>query len=212
MVGGGEGAFIGGVHRMAARLDDRWSWSPARCPSRSPERARRSARAICGLARRSQLRRLRRRMAAARGRAAPTASTPSPSSRPTTCTTPVGAGLPRRRHRTSICDKPLTTTLADADELARCGARTRRALRAHPQLQRLPDGASGARAWWRRASSARSASCRSNTRRTGWRRALERPGNKQADWRSDPGARRRRRRAGRHRHARLPARRLRHRR
>ena len=24
MVGGGEGAFIGGVHRMAARLDDRW--------------------------------------------------------------------------------------------------------------------------------------------------------------------------------------------
>lgn len=25
MVGGGEGAFIGGVHRMAARLDDRWT-------------------------------------------------------------------------------------------------------------------------------------------------------------------------------------------
>lgn len=25
MVGGGDGAFIGGVHRMAARLDDRWS-------------------------------------------------------------------------------------------------------------------------------------------------------------------------------------------
>lgn len=25
MIGGGEGAFIGGVHRMAARLDDRWS-------------------------------------------------------------------------------------------------------------------------------------------------------------------------------------------
>ncbi len=24
MIGGGEGAFIGGVHRMAARLDDRW--------------------------------------------------------------------------------------------------------------------------------------------------------------------------------------------
>ena len=25
MVGGGEGAFIGGVHRMAARIDDRWA-------------------------------------------------------------------------------------------------------------------------------------------------------------------------------------------
>ena len=25
MIGGGEGAFIGGVHRMAARLDDRWT-------------------------------------------------------------------------------------------------------------------------------------------------------------------------------------------
>ncbi|MFZ4066057.1 MAG: Gfo/Idh/MocA family protein, partial [Phenylobacterium sp.] len=25
MVGGGEGAFIGAVHRMAARLDDRWT-------------------------------------------------------------------------------------------------------------------------------------------------------------------------------------------
>ena len=24
MVGGGEGAFIGGVHRMAARIDDQW--------------------------------------------------------------------------------------------------------------------------------------------------------------------------------------------
>ena len=24
MVGGGEGAFIGGVHRMAARLDGHW--------------------------------------------------------------------------------------------------------------------------------------------------------------------------------------------
>ena len=24
MVGGGQGAFIGGVHRIAARMDDRW--------------------------------------------------------------------------------------------------------------------------------------------------------------------------------------------
>src|SRR4051794_36702974 len=37
MVGGGRGAFIGAVHRIAARLDDRWelvagalSWDPGR--------------------------------------------------------------------------------------------------------------------------------------------------------------------------------------
>ena len=31
MVGGGEGAFIGAVHRIAARLDDASSWWRARC-------------------------------------------------------------------------------------------------------------------------------------------------------------------------------------
>ena len=25
MIGGGDGAFIGAVHRMAARIDDKWS-------------------------------------------------------------------------------------------------------------------------------------------------------------------------------------------
>ena len=44
MVGGGEGAFIGGVHRMAARIDDQWELvagnfqSDPRSPSRSAER------------------------------------------------------------------------------------------------------------------------------------------------------------------------------
>ncbi len=45
MVGGGEGAFIGGVHRMAARLDDRWELV-AGCFSRDPERGTRSAAAL----------------------------------------------------------------------------------------------------------------------------------------------------------------------
>lgn len=39
MVGGGEGAFIGAVHRMAARLDDRWSLV-AGAFSSDPERSR----------------------------------------------------------------------------------------------------------------------------------------------------------------------------
>ncbi|MDE2370232.1 MAG: Gfo/Idh/MocA family oxidoreductase [Burkholderiales bacterium] len=45
MVGGGEGAFIGGVHRMAARLDDQYSLLAA-APSATPERALRSGRAL----------------------------------------------------------------------------------------------------------------------------------------------------------------------
>ena len=45
MVGGGEGAFIGAVHRLAARLDDRWELV-AGAFSRDPDRARRSAAAL----------------------------------------------------------------------------------------------------------------------------------------------------------------------
>jgi predicted dehydrogenase len=45
MVGGGEGAFIGAVHRMAARLDDQFELV-AGALSSDPERARRSAAAL----------------------------------------------------------------------------------------------------------------------------------------------------------------------
>src|SRR6266550_4819491 len=45
MVGGGEGAFIGGVHRIAARLDDRYELV-AGALSASADKAMRSAAAI----------------------------------------------------------------------------------------------------------------------------------------------------------------------
>ena len=45
MVGGGEGAFIGGVHRIAARLDDRYELV-AGALSASPDKAMRSAEAL----------------------------------------------------------------------------------------------------------------------------------------------------------------------
>ncbi|HEY6087579.1 MAG TPA: gfo/Idh/MocA family oxidoreductase, partial [Burkholderiaceae bacterium] len=48
MVGGGEGAFIGAVHRIAARLDDHYELV-AGALSATPEKARRSGRAL-GLA------------------------------------------------------------------------------------------------------------------------------------------------------------------
>ena len=38
MVGGGQGGFIGGVHRLAARLDDEYELVAA-APSSNPERA-----------------------------------------------------------------------------------------------------------------------------------------------------------------------------
>ena len=45
MVGGGEGAFIGGVHRIAARLDDRYAFV-AGALSSTPEKAARSGAAL----------------------------------------------------------------------------------------------------------------------------------------------------------------------
>ena len=42
MVGGGQGAFIGGVHRFAARLDGKWTLV-AGALSSDPERAAASA-------------------------------------------------------------------------------------------------------------------------------------------------------------------------
>src|SRR5450432_62917 len=45
MVGGGEGAFIGAVHRIAARMDDRYELV-AGALSASPDKAMRSAQAI----------------------------------------------------------------------------------------------------------------------------------------------------------------------
>ena len=46
MVGGGRGAFIGAVHRIAARLDDRWELV-AGALSSDPERRARPPARIC---------------------------------------------------------------------------------------------------------------------------------------------------------------------
>src|SRR5258706_3070921 len=45
MVGGGEGAFIGAVHRIASRIDDQYQLVAA-APSADPERARHSGAAL----------------------------------------------------------------------------------------------------------------------------------------------------------------------
>ena len=66
------------------------------------------------------------------------------SSRPTTCTIAAGQGLPRGRHPRHL------RQAADLDagrrqEARRAGREDRQAVRAHPQLHRLSDGAAGPR-------------------------------------------------------------------
>lgn len=110
MVGGGEGAFIGAVHRIAARLDDHYELV-AGALSSTPEKALRSAAAL-GLARGYADYRTMAREEAARddGIEAVAIVTPNHQHAPA-----AQAFLEAGIH--VICDKPVTTTLADAERL-----------------------------------------------------------------------------------------------
>lgn len=110
MVGGGEGAFIGAVHRIAARLDDRYTLV-AGALSSTPDKALRSAAAL-GLARGYADFRTMAREEAARpdGIEAVAIVTPNDQHAPA-----AQAFLEAGIH--VICDKPVTTTLADAQRL-----------------------------------------------------------------------------------------------
>src|SRR4051794_24567597 len=109
MVGGGEGAFIGAVHRIAARLDDRYELL-AGALSAAPDRAMRSAEAI-GLApdrSYSDFQTMARAEAArSDGIEAVAIVTPNHMHVPV-AEAFLNAGI----H--VICDKPLTTTLEQA--------------------------------------------------------------------------------------------------
>ena len=117
MVGGGEGAFIGAVHRMAARLDDRYTLVAA-APSSDPERARASGAAM--------------HLDPDRVYADYRAMAQSEAARPDGVEV-VAIVTPNHLHRDVacafldagihvLCDKPLTRELAEADDLV---ARTR---------------------------------------------------------------------------------------
>ena len=109
MVGGGEGAFIGAVHRIAARLDDHYELV-AGALSASSDKAMRSAEAIGLAAERSYPDfQTMARMEAARpdGIEAVAIVTPNHMHVPV-----AEAFLAAGIH--VICDKPLTTTLDQA--------------------------------------------------------------------------------------------------
>ena len=112
MVGGGEGAFIGAVHRLAARMDDNYTLV-AGALSSTPERSKRSGEALGLDADRiySDFRTMaEREKARPDGIEAVAIVTPNHMHAP-----PAEAFIAAGIH--VICDKPLTTTLEDAVRL-----------------------------------------------------------------------------------------------
>ena len=119
MVGGGKGAFIGGVHRIAARLDGHWELV-AGAFSADPARAAQSA-ADLGIA-------------AERSYDSWAAMAVAEAARPD-CIDAVAIVTPNHLHAPVasaflragipvICDKPLATTVQDAEALVRLVAET----------------------------------------------------------------------------------------
>ncbi|ANY78582.1 oxidoreductase [Microvirga ossetica] len=114
MVGGGRGAFIGAVHRIAARLDDRWELV-AGALSSDPERARASGEDLLLKPDRiygdyNEMARRERRLKD--GIDAVAIVTPNHAH-----AAAARAFLKAGIH--VICDKPLTTTRREADQLAK---------------------------------------------------------------------------------------------
>ncbi len=110
MVGGGEGAFIGAVHRIAARLDDHYELV-AGALSSQPQRALRSAQAI-GLPRAYADYASMARDEAARADGIEAVAIVTPNDQHA----PVAEAFLRAGIHV-ICDKPVTTTLAEARRL-----------------------------------------------------------------------------------------------
>lgn len=106
MVGGGQGALIGAVHRFAARLDDRFELV-AGCFASTPERSRASAAALGIPADRAY------------GTFEEMARAEAGCIDAVSIVTPNHLHYPAARAFLEagihvICDKPMTTTLADA--------------------------------------------------------------------------------------------------
>jgi predicted dehydrogenase len=113
MVGGGEGAFIGAVHRMAARIDDQWELVAGAFQS-DPERSIMFGERL-GLAPDRRYRDFQ--------------SMASSEAKRTDRIDAVSIVTPNHQHHAAarafldagipvICDKPLTTSLKDANDLA----------------------------------------------------------------------------------------------
>jgi predicted dehydrogenase len=180
MIGGGEGAFIGGVHRMAARLDGRYQLV-AGVFSSDAEKTKRSAIAL-GVDPARAYPSVDAMIAGEKARAdgIEVVSIVTPNHvhyvQSAAC---LEAGLD------VICDKPLTTTLPDAEKLVALAAAKQRLLgvtfnyTGYPMIrhakQLIADGLIGKL----RVVQAEYPQ--------GWlASAIEKSGQKQASWRTDP--------------------------
>jgi predicted dehydrogenase len=178
MIGGGEGAFIGAVHRIAARLDDRYELL-AGALAATPEKALRSGAAI-GLP-----------------RAYPDFDTmlAAEAARPDGIEA-VAIVTPNHVHAAAalaclkaglhvICDKPLTTTLTQALELRAAAAAAKRVFAVtynysgYPLVRHAREMVAAGEIGELRLVQAQYAQ--------DWLTGpLEATGQKQADWRTDP--------------------------
>lgn len=180
MVGGGQGAFIGAVHRMAARLDGHWqlvagafSSDPARAHASAAELNIAPDRSYADFAQMAQAE-------AARddGIDAVSIVTPNYMHAPV-ATAFLEAGIP------VICDKPLTATLPEAEALAATVARTRTPFvlthnyTGYPMVRQ-------ARAMVARGDLGRIRVVQAEYAQDWLTEPLEGTGQKQASWRTDP--------------------------
>src|SRR5882762_9088772 len=180
MVGGGPGAFIGAVHRIAARLDGHYELV-AGALSSDPERARSAALAL-GIA-----------PDRAYGSFAEMAEAETSRSDRIEA---VAIVTPNHRHHAPakafleagihvICDKPLTTTLEDALDLAAIVKRTRLVFglthnyTGHPMVRQAREMVAAGDLGAIRVVQVEYAQDWLST-------PLEKTGQKQAEWRSDP--------------------------
>jgi predicted dehydrogenase len=180
MVGGGEGAFIGAVHRMAARLDDHYEFAAGALAS-TAEKALRSGKAL-GLApdRVYADFAAMAKAEAARpdGVEAVSIVTPNHMHAPV-----ANAFLEAGMH--VICDKPLTTTLAEAKALRASVERSGRIFAlthnytGYPMVRQAREMAQGGELGRIRLVQVEYAQDWLSER-------LEATGQKQAEWRTDP--------------------------
>jgi predicted dehydrogenase len=180
MVGGGEGAFIGAVHRMAARLDDHYEFVAGALAS-TPEKARRSGEAL-GLA--------PQRIYADFAAMAAAEAKREDGIEAVSIVTPNHMHAPAARLFLEagihvICDKPLTTTLAEAKSLQASVERSGRIFAlthnytGYPMVRQAREMVRGGEFGTIRVVQVEYAQDWLTER-------LEATGQKQAEWRTDP--------------------------
>ncbi len=180
MVGGGQGAFIGAVHRIAARLDDRYELVAAALSS-DPARAAASAAALGLSAERSyaDFREMARREAArADGVEVVAIVTPNHLHAPV-ATAFLEAGL----H--VICDKPLAVSVAEGRALAALAGAKRRVFAVTYTYSGYPM-VRHARELVRAGELGEIRLIQAEYQQDWLAQPLEQGDNKQASWRTDP--------------------------